>query len=93
MQSVEARGFGDDAFPKTLKVRVRAHLVSLLDRLDGQLKATTLDGQCVDRLAGALAKLSEVERQLAGRPMPGSLRPRAAKDERRRGSKLDLSDA
>lgn len=34
-----------------------------------------IDPQKLDRLASAMARLSEIERQLAGRPMPGSLRP------------------
>jgi hypothetical protein len=33
------------------------------------------DAQKLDRLASALARLNEQERQLAGRPLPGSLKP------------------
>lgn len=49
--------------------------------------------ECLDRMKGArtgcekqavaLGKLAEIERQLAGRPMPGSLKPAAAKPSRR----------
>jgi hypothetical protein len=48
-----------------------------LERLDGMMKTET-DPARLDRLAAAFGKLSEVERQLAGRPMPGSLKPVAA---------------
>jgi hypothetical protein len=34
-----------------------------------------LDPSRLDRLAAASARLSEIERQLAGRPGPGQLRP------------------
>lgn len=45
-----------------------------LDRLDVMMQTET-DPQKLDRLASAQAKLAEQERQLAGRPLPGSLRP------------------
>lgn len=48
--------------------------------------------ECLNRMKGArtgcekqavaLGKLAEIERQLAGRPMPGSLKPAAAKSPR-----------
>lgn len=47
---------------------------SQLDRLDVMMQTET-DPQRLDRLASAQAKLAEQERQLAGRPLPGSLRP------------------
>lgn len=52
--------------------RVRAQL----DRLDTML-LEELDPQRLDRLAAASARLSEIERQLAGRPGPGQFRPTA----------------
>jgi len=50
--------------------RVRAQL----DKLDAWILSEK-DPQKLDRLASAQAKLAEQERQLAGRPMPGSLKP------------------
>jgi hypothetical protein len=84
------------SFPKKQLLRVRRQLELLaaqtMDELQKQ-QPEKPDAQRLDRLASATARLSEVERQLAGRPMPGSLRPRAAKEERRRGGKSDLSEA
>ena len=37
------------------------------------------DPQKLDRLASANAKLSDLERVMSGRPLPGQLRPRASK--------------
>jgi hypothetical protein len=51
-------------------VRVRVQL----DRLD-KLMMTESDPQKLDRLASAQARLSEQERILDGRPLPGSRRP------------------
>lgn len=93
LKAVEAKRLSNDNHPKSRLIRVRKQLDLLDGLLESQAVKPTLDAQCLDRLASALARLSEQERQLAGRPMPGSLRPRAAKDERRRGSKSDLSDA
>lgn len=45
-----------------------------LGRIDAMLLQET-DPQRLDRLAAACARLSEVERQLAGRPAPGAYRP------------------
>jgi hypothetical protein len=59
-----------DAYTCTSLPRVRSHL----DRLSALL-AIEMDPARLDRLAAAFGKLSEVERQLAGRPLPGSLRP------------------
>lgn len=45
-----------------------------LDRLYSML-AEEMDPQKIDRLASAISRLSEIERQLADRPLPGSKRP------------------
>lgn len=50
---------------------VRAQLA----RVDGLLLKSK-DPQELDRLASAASRLAEQERQLAGRPLPGSLRPK-----------------
>ena len=55
-------------------VRVRKQL----DRLD-RLIMTVEDPQKLDRLASAQARLSEQERILDGRPLPGSLKPKPPK--------------
>jgi hypothetical protein len=59
-----------DDFSRARLSRVRRQL----DRLDNMMEGET-DPQKLDRLASAQAKLAEQERQLAGRPLPGSLRP------------------
>jgi len=58
---------------KTLK-RVRKQLVKLFEFMEAES-----DPQKIDRLASALARLAELERQLSGRPLPGSLKPRQEK--------------
>lgn len=50
--------------------RVRLQLARLDDLLDSET-----DPQKIDRLASAIARLAEQERQLANRPLPGSRRP------------------
>lgn len=50
--------------------RTRAQLVKLHQRLDKEE-----DANKIDRLCSAIAKLSELERVLSGRPLPGSHRP------------------
>jgi hypothetical protein len=47
-----------------------------LNRLDSMM-AKEMDPQRLDRLASAQSKLSEQERILAGRPLPGSRKPLA----------------
>jgi hypothetical protein len=51
-------------------MRVRAQL----DRIDRMMMEED-NPQAIDRLAAAMARLSEQERILAGRPLPGSHRP------------------
>jgi DNA-binding protein H-NS len=52
-----------------------------LDRLFVLMDAET-DPQKLDRLASAIARLAEQERQLSNRPLPGSLKPSQAKPRR-----------
>ena len=59
-------------FPSRTLSRVRAQIETLLDDLGKER-----DPQRIDRLASALGRLNEIEHQLAGRPMPGSLKPGA----------------
>jgi hypothetical protein len=55
-------------------LRTLARVRDQIDQLADMMKKET-DPARLDRLAAAFAKLSEVERQLAGRPLPGSYRP------------------
>ena len=45
-----------------------------IERIDQMLSKET-DPAKIDRLAAAFGRLSEIERQLAARPLPGSRRP------------------
>lgn len=49
-----------------------------LDRLDKMMMEVN-DPQKLDRIASAVARLAEQERQLSGRPLPGTLRPTGKK--------------
>jgi hypothetical protein len=53
-----------------------------LDRIDGMIEKE-IDPMKLDRLASAQARLAEQERILAGRPMPGSLRPKKPPEQAR----------
>lgn len=68
-KTVKQRSASDEYLTKRL-VRVRKQL----SKLD-QLIESELDPQKLDRLASAQSRLSEQERILAGRPLPGSHRP------------------
>jgi hypothetical protein len=59
-----------DAFANERLTRVRKQLSRLDDLLESETDPTKLD-----KLASALSRLAEQERQLANRPLPGSLRP------------------
>jgi hypothetical protein len=63
--------YDNDEFIAKRLARVRKQL----DRLDGMIEKET-DPMKLDRLASAQARLAEQERILAGRPMPGSFRPK-----------------
>jgi hypothetical protein len=45
--------------------------------------------QAIDRIASASARISEQERILSGRPLPGSQRPRLAKVAKVNGSSVE----
>jgi hypothetical protein len=61
-----------DDFTQRKLARVRVQI----ERVEDLLTAAT-EPQAVDRYAAALARLYEIERVLAGRPLPGSRRPSA----------------
>jgi hypothetical protein len=46
--------------------------------------------QAVDRLSAAQARLSEQERILAGRPLPGSLRPQGERKGRGQRNSIEV---
>lgn len=53
---------------------------SVSDALEEELALKgACDAQKIDRLASALARLNEIERQLANRPLPGSWKPERPK--------------
>lgn len=93
LKGAEIRRLTSDSHTNGRLATVRKQLDALDKRMDEQLVKEPLDPLAIDQISRALGRLAEIERQLAGRPMPGSLRPRQAKDERRRGGKSDLSDA
>jgi hypothetical protein len=68
--AVAAETAGLDDYSVRTLARVREQIDQLADMMKKEKDPARLD-----RLAAAFAKLSEVERQLAGRPLPGSLRP------------------
>lgn len=64
-------------FGSLLLANTRAHCHNLNQVLATELCRRRPDATKLDRLASALERLAELERRLAGRPMPGSLRPSA----------------
>ena len=73
-----------EKFPLSQLGRVRKHLGRLNNLLDHET-----DPQKLDRLASATAKLCEVERILAGRPLPGSHRPKSGGSSRGTGNRAE----
>lgn len=63
-------------------VRVRLQLDSLYSAFMKEVGKQSPDAAKLDRIASAQSRLAEQERQLSGRPMPGSLRPTADKPRR-----------
>lgn len=70
-------GEPQDPYVAAKLTRVRLHI----DRLDAMLD-TESDPQKIDKLASAITRLSELERQLSNRPLPGSFKPAAPKKQR-----------
>jgi hypothetical protein len=75
-----------DQFNARALARVRAQMERVLDATDALLARKDAQGQPVapdpkalDQYASALSRLREVARQLAGEPLPGSLRPEPRK--------------
>ena len=72
-----------DDFATQRLLRVRDQLGKLDNRMDDALDAKRIDPQTIERLARASCQLSEAERVLAGRPLPGSHRPKSAGTSKR----------
>lgn len=72
-----ARNATLDDFNASRLVRVREQL----EKLDAMIEKET-DAQKLDRLASAQSRLSEQERILDGRPLPGSRRPSSERASR-----------
>jgi len=77
-----------DEFVSVRLARVRTQLNGIADKIDVVVKRDEFDAKQLDQLASAFSRLSEIERQLAGRPLPGSLRPAAEKPRRGAGSRV-----
>jgi len=67
--AIAAQVATDDYAEKT-KIRVRIILDDTFKRFENED-----DANKIDRLASALSKLAELDRQLSGRPLPGTLKP------------------
>lgn len=83
-----------DSFRPQSLLRTRNSIKSLHRQLDREVASREAKARCacglwvvlplpdskrIKELADSVAKLSELERQLAGRPLPGSLKPTTAK--------------
>ena len=68
---------------KTL-MRVRLQLDKVFENFMSEARSANPDAAKLDRLASAQARLGEQERQLAGRPMPGSLKPTQGRQSSRK---------
>lgn len=74
--------------PLTAEEKLQRYVNERVKRVRKQLEKLEtwmieeVDAQKLDRVASAYARLSEVERQLSGRPMPGSLKPSSATRKR-----------
>lgn len=66
---------------KTL-LRVRIQLDRLYEAFMSEVGKRDIDAAKLDRIAAAQSRLAEQERQLAGRPLPGSLKPTSPKSKR-----------
>jgi len=77
-----------DRFASDRLARVRKQLIKLDSMLSHACDDPDLDASHIDKFASAIARLSEIERQLADRPLPGSRRPAPEKSAQSRASLL-----
>lgn len=80
-----ANAYADpDAYSTVRLARVRGQLASLDKRIESMiLEGSDENAAALARLCDSQAKLAEQERILAGRPLPGSHRPRQSSGPRR----------
>lgn len=68
-----------EAYQLRQLVRVRDKLDKLDRILDSLLDAEEIDSNAIEKTTRALSNLSELERQLVGRPLPGTAKPGTGK--------------
>ena len=85
-QALEQPAQQTEAYIAKRLVRVRKQI----DLLSAMLEEEQ-DPNKIDRLASAIAKLSELERQLAGRPLPGSLKPSSPRSTRQQAPMMPVA--
>lgn len=71
----------EDAYLAERLARVRKQIAMLDAMLEGQTGNDVIDAATIDRIASSIARLSELERLYAGRPLPGSRRPSAERSK------------
>ena len=69
-----------DCFAGKTLGRVRRQIALVQDAIDGSIESG--ESKQLKEYTDALSRLAEIERQLAGRPLPGSLRPDKPKTKR-----------
>ena len=69
-----------DCFAGNTLKRVRKQIALVQDSIDDAI--TSCESKQLKEYTDSLRVLGEIERQLAGRPLPGSLRPKAEKAKR-----------
>jgi len=69
-----------DSFAGKTLGRVRKQIALVQDAIDGSIDSG--ESKQLKEYTDALSRLAEIERQLAGRPLPGSLRPKQEKSKR-----------
>lgn len=73
--------------------RVRVMMDALDKKISSLIDTSDPDAaSAIDRLVSAQSRLSEQERVLSGRPLPGSLRPRAGKQSGQTKSSQAIAD-
>ncbi len=70
--------------------RVRLQLDRVFSEFMGEMGKDKPDAQRLDRLIAAQSRLNEQERQLSGRPMPGSLKPITPRTKNQRSQPADF---
>jgi hypothetical protein len=73
-----------DSYPDLVLARTRTQLDLVAGLITKELEGTDVDSKRIRELTDAQTRLSELERVLAGRPLPGSRKPAA--EPRRKAS-------